>query len=231
MMRSTVFAALLLVLASFQTVNYKLTTQEFEDKLKTTADGQIVDVRTPEEFKKNHLKGAMNLNINGEEFQRQVAALDKNKTVLVYCWSGGRSSRAAEYMRQQGLTVFEMKDGMMRWLQENRSVEASVAPSAGMSMEEYSKLIVKDKLVLVDFNAVWCAPCKKMSPYLDEFSKTYAKQLNVVKIDSEKHATVVKGNAVAAVPTLILYKNGQEIWRNEGFIEKEKVEEVLKKNF
>lgn len=224
------FPFLLVALLAMQTVNFKLSTAEFQQKLESVKHAQVVDVRTPDEFKKNHLKGAMNLNVNGTEFQNQVAALDKSKTVLVYCWSGARSARAADYMRSVGLTVFEMKDGMMRWLAEDRPVEASVAPSAGMSMEEFNAKINAKKIVLVDFNAPWCAPCKKMSPWLDELATAYADKIDVVKINSEQHATVMKSLNVAAVPTLMLYHHGKVVWQHTGGdITKAQVEEQIKK--
>jgi len=224
------FPLLMLALLAMQTVNYKLSTGEFQEKLESLKQAQVVDVRTPDEFKKNHLKGAMNLNVNGTEFQNQVAALDKSKTVLVYCWSGARSARAADYMRGVGLTVFEMKDGMMRWLAEDRPVEASAAPAAGMTMEEFNAKINSGKMVLVDFNAPWCAPCKKMSPWLDELAAAYAGKLDVVKINSEQNATVVKSLNVAAVPTLMLYQHGKIVWQHTGGdITKSQVEEQIKK--
>lgn len=224
------FPFLMVALLAMQTVNYKLSTAEFQEKLESLKQAQVVDVRTPDEFKKNHLKGAMNLNVNGTEFQHQVAALDKSKTVLVYCWSGARSARAADNMRGAGLTVFEMKDGMMRWLAEERPVEASAPPAAGMTMEEFNAKINSGKMVLVDFNATWCAPCKKMAPWLDELAAAYAGKLDLVKINSEQNATVVKSLNVSAVPTLMLYHHGKIVWQHTGGdITKAQVEEQLKK--
>lgn len=214
---------------AFQTTEFKLSNEEFLKKLQSLPDAQLVDVRTQGEFRKNHLKGAMNLNVNGEEFQKQVNALDKTKPVLVYCWSGGRSSNAAEYMRQQGLTVYEMKDGMMRWIAENKPYEEGTAPAAGMSMEEYNGYLKSKKLVLVDFNATWCAPCRKMSPWLDELAKKYPNDLIVVKINTEENGTVVKTLNVAGVPYLMLYKNEKVIWTHSGLAEKSVMEAEIEK--
>src|SRR6185503_14004913 len=75
---------------------------EFAQKIKELPDAQIVDVRTPEEFSKGHLKNAGNIDWNRIDFTKQISTLDKSKPVFVYCLSGGRSSAAASKMRSEG---------------------------------------------------------------------------------------------------------------------------------
>lgn len=62
----------------------------------------LLDVRTPEEFGFGHLEGAMNINWYDADFKDKVAALDRLKTVYVYCKAGGRSAKAADVMREMG---------------------------------------------------------------------------------------------------------------------------------
>ncbi len=122
-----------------------------------------------------------------------------------------------------------MKDGMMRWIAENKPYEEGTAPAAGMSMEEYNGYLKSKKLVLVDFNATWCAPCRKMSPWLDELAKKYPNDLIVVKINTEENGTVVKTLNVAGVPYLMLYKNEKVIWTHSGLAEKSVMEAEIEK--
>lgn len=76
----------------------------------------ILDVRTPEEFKDGHLKGAINLNIQSKTFKEDVAKLDKSKTYLVNCASGGRSTRACSAMDGLGFTnAFNLEGGFRAW--------------------------------------------------------------------------------------------------------------------
>src|SRR5688572_17949871 len=70
---------------------HKLNANEFETKLNTTPNAQLVDVRTPEEYNEGHLKGSININYQGNSFAEEVAKLDKTKPTFVYCRSGGRS--------------------------------------------------------------------------------------------------------------------------------------------
>ena len=76
----------------------------------------ILDVRTPEEFKEGHLKGAVNLNIQSKTFKDDVAKLDKSKTYLVNCAAGGRSTRACTAMDGLGFTnAFNLQGGFNAW--------------------------------------------------------------------------------------------------------------------
>lgn len=80
-------------------------------------DGQVlvVDTRSPEEFNEGHIPGAVNINIDGEDFEAKVAELDKSRPVAVYCRGGRRSKEAAEHMVSCGLDVTELSDGILSW--------------------------------------------------------------------------------------------------------------------
>ena len=76
---------------------------------------QIIDVRTPAEFNEGHIPGAVNIDIDGEEFEAKVAELDKSRPVAVYCRGGRRSKEAATYMVGCGLEVTELAEGILSW--------------------------------------------------------------------------------------------------------------------
>jgi thioredoxin 1 len=102
----------------------KLNINEFQAQLEATPNAQLVDVRTPEEYKEGHLKGAVNMNYQGNQFVDEVATLDKSKPVFVYCHSGGRSKEACRFMSNQGFKkIYDMEDGMSAWLHYNKPVE------------------------------------------------------------------------------------------------------------
>jgi len=101
-----------------------LAAPDFQSKMNESADKQVIDVRTPEEFQGGHLKGAKNINIYDANFSEQLNGLDKTKPVFVYCKGGGRSAKAAEQMKQSGFaTVFDLKGGYMSWTNNNLPVE------------------------------------------------------------------------------------------------------------
>lgn len=75
--------------------------------------------------------------------------------------------------------------------------------------------------VLVDFFAVWCGPCKMMSPILAEIAEEYDGKLKVGKIDIDENPAAVVGYKISAVPTMILFKNGEAVKQIRGYMPKE----------
>lgn len=86
---------------------------------------QLVDVRTPEEFKAGHIKNAKLINFFDSDFKEQsTKALDKNKPVYVYCRSGGRSSKSAKIYKEAGFTkVYNLLGGFNAWSAKNLEIE------------------------------------------------------------------------------------------------------------
>ena len=208
-----------------QTTNTNLSATEFSVKIKEMPTAPVLDVRTPEEFSKGHLQNALNYNWNGSDFQKQISTLDKSKPVFVYCLSGGRSSSAANQMRSDGFKeVYELKGGIMKWRAANLpETTANTTASTGMSKQQFDALLTSDKLVLIDFYADWCAPCKKMKPYLDEISKNMSEKVVVIRINADDNQQLCKDLKIDALPVLQLYKNKFLIWTNTGFIDKAEV--------
>ncbi|MDI1354260.1 MAG: thioredoxin domain-containing protein [bacterium] len=197
----------------------------FSEKIKELPGAPIIDVRTPDEFSNGHLKNAKNIDWNGDNFDSEIAGLDKTKPVFVYCLSGGRSSSAAAKMRSGGFkTVYELSGGMMKWRAANLpETTDNTIVSPGMTQAEFDQLLQTDKLVLIDIYAEWCAPCKKMKPYLDEISLDMKEKVTVVRIDADANKMLMKTLKVDELPVLLLYKNKSLIWTTTGYIDKEGV--------
>jgi len=144
--------------------------------------------------------------------------------------SGSRSTYAVSYMKSQGFKeVYELNGGMMKWRAASlpETTDKALA-STGMSKQQFDNLLVTDKLVLIDYYADWCAPCKKMKPYLDEISRDMADKVVVIRINADENQALCKELKIDALPVLHIYKNKALIWNNTGFIEKEEVVKQLK---
>ncbi|MFO0479957.1 MAG: thioredoxin domain-containing protein [Bacteroidota bacterium] len=212
-----------------QSTKTNLSANEFAAKMKELPTATIIDVRTSDEFSKGHLANANNYDWNGNEFDKQIAPLDKSEPVFVYCLSGGRSSSAASKMRSDGFKeVYELSGGIMKWRGANlpETTDKAVG-SNGMSKQQFDALLSSDKLVLIDFYADWCAPCKKMKPYLDEISRDMADKVVVIRINADDNQALCKEFKIDALPVLQLYKNKTLSWTNAGFIEKAEVVKQL----
>ncbi|MBS1590436.1 MAG: thioredoxin [Bacteroidetes bacterium] len=213
-----------------QNSNTNLSAVQFAEKIKELPNAPILDVRTPEEYSKGHLAHSLNYDWNGDNFDQQIANLDKTKPVLVYCLSGGRSGSAARAMRKMGFSqVYEMEGGIMKWRGANlpETTDTKVA-SNGMTLAQFQQLLATDKIVLIDFYADWCAPCKKMKPYLDEISRDMQASVIVTRINADDNQQLCKELHIDALPVLQVYKQGKLTWNHSGFIEKAAVLEKLK---
>lgn len=227
-------AALVLVLAGINANAQevvKLAPNEFEQKLKAASDGQLVDVRTPEEFKDKHLKDAMNMNYKDDEFQTQLASLDKNKPVFVYCLAGPRSTAAAAIMKEKGFKeIYELDGGITGWIGNKKPiVKAKKEKAEGMSLKALNEYTKGNKLVIVDFNAVWCGPCRKMKPFLDKAAKEKADVVTILPVDADISQELVEHYRIEALPTLLLFKNSKQLLRHEGFLDQSGIDQLIEK--
>ncbi len=190
---------------------------------------QVLDVRTAGEFKTGHIKNALQADWNNkEQFNERIKFVDKDKPVYIYCLAGGRSAAAADWMRKNGYTnVVELTGGINAWKKADKPLEG-IAEEKQMTIEEYWATIPADKTVLVDFGAMWCPPCVKMEPILDELQQTKDLNFQLVKIDGGVHTDVMGTLNIEPIPFFIIYKNGKESWRKQGMVTKEELLTLLK---
>ena len=98
------------------TIYERLNVPDFQAKLATVPNPQLVDVRTPEEFANGNIAGAVNINIHDADFLQNINKIDKNKPVFVYCQAGGRSKKCAEKMKSLGFSeIYELEPGYAGW--------------------------------------------------------------------------------------------------------------------
>ena len=83
-------------------------------------------------------------------------------------------------------------------------------------METFSQIISGNQLVLVDFYATWCGPCKMMHPVLEQLKEKQANRLRIIKIDVDKNPSLATQYQIQSVPTLIAFREGNVLWRQSG---------------
>lgn len=89
-----------------------LSAEQFRKAIATNPEAVVIDVRTPEEFRKGHIPGAVNINLNSPEFLKEVDKLDRKHKYYVYCRSGQRSAMACAILAQESFgTVYDLRGG------------------------------------------------------------------------------------------------------------------------
>lgn len=86
-----------------------------------------------------------------------------------------------------------------------------------------------DKTVLVDFWASWCGPCRMLSPVVDEVSREHADTLSVGKVNVDDCPDLARKFGVMSIPTLLLFKDGQLVDQQVGYMPKEKLNQMVEK--
>jgi thioredoxin 1 len=95
-------------------------------------------------------------------------------------------------------------------------------------MESFNEQIQSSKLVLVDFYAEWCGPCKMMKPILLDVAERIGDKATIISVDIDKEKELATKHRIQSVPTLIIYKNGKQLWRQSGIISANALTKLLK---
>lgn len=90
-------------------------------------------------------------------------------------------------------------------------------------MSKFNDLINSDTPVLVDFFATWCGPCQMLMPVLKEVKDNMGERVKILKIDVDKNQELASQFQVRGVPTMVLFQNGKQIWRQSGVLTKDEI--------
>jgi thioredoxin 1 len=97
-------------------------------------------------------------------------------------------------------------------------------------MGKFSDIVKSETPTLVDFYATWCGPCKVMAPVLEQLKDKMGSQIRILKIDVDKNQEVADKFKIRGVPTFILFKSGEIVWRNSGVIELSRLSSMVEEH-
>jgi len=87
----------------------------------------------------------------------------------------------------------------------------------------FDTIIKSEKPVLIDFFATWCGPCKTLAPILKEVKDNLGEEITIIKIDVDKNQPLASKYQVRGVPTMILFQDGKQLWRQSGVLSKQEI--------
>ncbi|PBJ14237.1 thioredoxin domain-containing protein [Flavobacterium sp. ACN6] len=193
-----------------------LSLDSFYSKIKSQQNPQIVDARTPDEFALNHIEGAVNFNLQSENYEQYASKLDKSKPVFIYSIGAGRSVALEKELLKNGFKeAYSLEGGIANWIGGGKPFYSNL--KSKLSLKEFNKIIADNKTVLVDIGSKYCGPCKKVKPVLETIRTEYGAALKVVEIELEDSPQVIADlKTIKVFPTLILYQDGKIVFKKQG---------------
>lgn len=94
-------------------------------------------------------------------------------------------------------------------------------------MESFNDIIKGNQLTLVDFFATWCGPCKMMHPVLEQLKHELGDSIRIIKLDVDKNEALAMQYHIQSVPTLMLFKSGENIWRQSGAMQLDDLKKII----
>lgn len=94
-------------------------------------------------------------------------------------------------------------------------------------MEKFSEIINSEQLTLVDFFATWCGPCKKMHPILEQLKGELGDSIRIIKLDVDKNENLSMIYHIQSVPTLMLFRKGEVVWRQSGALSLNELKTII----
>jgi rhodanese-related sulfurtransferase len=236
---SFIFAFLSIILVSclgnsnekIQSINV----DDLEQAMRPYANLQVIDLRSPEAYLEAHLPGAVNIDQNSPTFEKELAGLNPELPVYFYCANGLNSAQVIKKLSKKPYPkIYDITGGYAAWSGAGKKVLQvdRVARPEAVTRMEYDAMIKKTELMLLQFSPSSVDPSvlKRMESMVFGIVKRNEGELKFKKYNYRDQVSLARDLKVNNLPTLILYRQGEEVWRFEGMPEKSEIEEAIQKH-
>jgi thioredoxin 1 len=232
MVKSLIVFVLLLAFSSCKnSTSGKLGVDAF-NQIASNSNAQIIDLRPKADFDSGHIVNAASFVPNSPELDSYIDLLYKDVPVCVVGGSQTDNTNLIEKLKSKGFkSINELEGGMATWTEAKLPIQKTlpkkIYPNDTISFDDAIK---GDKLVMVDFNATWCKPCKMMQPSIDRVHDERSDEVIVYSIDVDQFPQYNEKYQIKSIPLVMLFKNGKTLHRSEGLLEESKINELIDKN-
>jgi thioredoxin 1 len=126
--------------------------------------------------------------------------------------------------------LFDLKLRKDKSYDETKGASATAKGISVVMATAFSELIQSNQPTLVDFSAEWCGPCKMMAPILSELKNAVGDKAKIIKIDIDRNPKVASAYQVQSVPTLMIFKKGNVVWRQSGVVTTEHLKRAIEQH-
>lgn len=212
---------------------HNLNAKDFAEAIKS-GEVLLLDVRTAKEYQGGHIQNSGNINFYAGDFKKKLDLINNNQKVYVYCYSGDRSGKTVKLLKDRGFKeIYNLEKGLLDWnaasLPLKESAGADKTKKAEMTSKQYEELTGKG-LVLIDFYAPWCAPCKRMNPIISQTEKDFGDKLLIQKINTDTNKKLSKSLNITGIPLFVLFKDGKKVFEKNGMMSQEELNKVIEDN-
>ncbi len=233
-----VFCVSVLLVSCLGNSNEKIqsiSVDELEQAMRPYANLQVVDLRSPEDYLEAHLPGAVNIDLNSPTFEKELAGLNPELPIYLYCANGLSSAEAIKKMAKKPFPkIYDVTGGYGAWSGAGKKLSQvdRVARPEPVTRSEYDAMIKKAEFILLQFSPSSVDPMvlKRMEAMVFGVAKRKGGEMEFKKYNYSDQVSLARDLKVNNLPTLILYKQGIEVWRYEGMPEKSEIESAIEKN-
>ncbi len=230
MKKTSAIALAFLMMACGNGPSSKIDAKELSKKAEE-ANVQILDIRTAEEFKANHIEKSVNIDINSPKFDSLTSVLYSSLPVYIVANDDKAADKGVTRMNILGFREAKaLTGGVSAW--EKAGFElVSEKPKVVYESDTipFLKARMGSKLVMVDFNATWCGPCKILQPTVEKIHDERAADVIVYSIDTDENPALAREYNANQIPLLVFIKNGKEVYRSLGVQPEESLLAIIDK--